>query len=378
MRIGINLLFLLPGIVGGTETYALSLLQALSRIDQRNEYLVFLNKESVALELPAQPNFKTVVCPISAKIRMARYLWEQFVFPFQARKHHLDLLHSLGYVQPLHLPCSSIVTIPDLNFHNLAPYFSPVKRAVLRFFVTHSARKADHILTISQASKKQLVEVVGVQERKVTVTYCASKERRLDVPPFAELSQRYNIQKPYILGLSSFSPHKNMLALIKAFSLIRERGFMEEQLVLAGQPPTDKACLDAFIKEKELQNHVVLTGYVPDEVLPSLYAHAELFVFPSLYEGFGIPVLEAFTYGTPVALSNAASLPEIAGDAASYFDPQNTEEIAETIIRMLQDKTLRETLVMKGRERARLFTWEKSARKTLETYERVKRTADEC
>lgn len=371
MRIGINLLYLLPGVVGGTETYALSLLKALGRMDRQNEYFVFLNRESAGLELPVQPNFKKVVCPVPAKFRAVRYLWEQCVLPFQARKYRLDLLHSLGYVQPLLLPCPSVVTIHDLNFYNLRPFFSPTKRITLRFFVTRSAKMADHVITISEFSKSQLREILGIPRDKVTVTYCANKERKVDVLSFTKLSQHYSIQKPYILGLSSVSPHKNMLALIKAFALVKGEGFTNLHLVLAGRPPRDKTCLDALIKEKKLQNDVVLTGYVPDEVLPSLYAHAEVFVFPSFYEGFGIPVLEAFTNGTPVALSNVASLPEVAGDAASYFDPRDTEEIAGTIVHILQDKALQARLVLKGKERAKLFTWERTAQRTLETYERV-------
>jgi glycosyltransferase involved in cell wall biosynthesis len=371
MRIGINLLYLLPGVVGGTETYAFSLLHALSKIDQRNEYIVFLNRESAELQLPTKSNFRKIICPVTARSRLLRYFWEQFVLPFQAGKYRLDLLHSLGYVQPLHLPCSSVVSIHDVNFHSSAPYLSRVKRVVLRFFVTQSARKADHVITISQASKNQIISVLGVPAEKVTVTHLAAKEARVHAVGFDVLCQRFHIQKPYILALSSLSPHKNMPALIEAFAIIREKCSVEERLVLAGHAPIGKGFLATFVEEKRLGSCVTFTGYVSDEVLASLYGNAELFVFPSLYEGFGIPILEAFTYGTPVALSNVASLPEVAGDAASYFNPQNTEEIAGTIIHMLQDKALQAKLVLKGKERAKLFTWESSARRTLETYEQV-------
>jgi glycosyltransferase involved in cell wall biosynthesis len=371
MKIGINLLYLLPGVVGGTETYALSLLQALGQIDQQNEYIVFLNSESVGLELPVQANFEAVVCPVRARSRMARYLWEQSVLPLQARRHHLDLLHSLGYVQPLHLACPSVVTIHDLNFHNLGRWMPKMKRAVLRFFVTRSAQKADHILTVSEFSKSQLEEILGIPKDKITVTYNAVKKRSTDVLPFAELQQRYDIQKPYVLGLSSPSPHKNMAGLIKAFALVQGKGFSKSHLVLAGHPPTDKGSLDELIKRTKLRDSVFFTSYVPDEVLSSLYAHAELFVFPSLYEGFGIPLLEAFAHGTPVASSNAASLPEIGGDAVLYFDPRNIEEMAGVIVRLLQDEGLRNTLVAKGKERTKGFTWEKSARETLKVYNKI-------
>jgi len=371
LKIGINLLFLLPDVVGGTETYAISLLRTLGEIDRQNEYLVFLNRESSKLQLPSQSNVRKIVCPVPARFRVLRYFWEQFVLPLQARKYHLDLLHSLGYVQPLHLPCLSVVTIHDLNFYNLRPFFSPAKRSALRFFVTRSARSANHIITVSEFSKSQLEEVLGIPRDKVTVTYNAIKERPTGVLHFAELQHRYNIQKPYVLGLSSLSPHKNMAGLIKAFALAQGKKFTKLHLVLTGHPPTDKSSLDKLIKRTKLQDSVLFTGYVPDEVLPSLYAHAEVFVFPSLYEGFGIPLLEAFTYGAPVASSSAASLPEIGGDSVVYFDPQDVEEMAESIIRLLEDKELRDTLVAKGRERAKEFTWENSARRTLEVYNRA-------
>lgn len=371
MRIGINLLYLLPGIVGGTETYALSLLQALARIDRQNEYVVFLNRESITLELPAQPNLRKVACPVPARVRTARYLWEQLMLPVQAKIHRLHLLHSLGYVQPLHSVCPSVVTIHDLNFHNLARWMPLKKRMALRFFITRSARRADHIITVSEFSKNQIVELLGIPEDKVTVTYNAVRPRAHQVLPFEVVSQQYGLRRPYILALSSPSPHKNIASLIKAFAILRQRGFRELQLVVAGHPPRDKWSLDGLLKDHELFNAVVFTGYVPDEVLPSLYAHAEAFVFPSLYEGFGIPVLEAFLYGAPVACSNTAALPEIAGDAACYFDPTNVEEMADVISGLLCNQDLRQSLIKKGKERVTRFTWEETAQKTLEVYRKV-------
>jgi glycosyltransferase involved in cell wall biosynthesis len=371
MRIGINLLFLLPGMVGGTETYALSLLAALSQLDKCNAYYVFVNREAAQWDVPEQPGFRKVVCPIHARSRLLRYAWEQFILPLQAKRYGLDLMHSPGYVQPLRLPCKSVVTIPDLNFHNLHDSLPLVRRAVLHFFVRQSARRADYVLTISQASRDQIISVLGVPARKVAVTHLAAKELTAPAVEFDALSKMLHIQKPYILALSSRSPHKNMLRLIEAFAIIRERGFVEARLILAGHPPRGKSSLDELVKRKSLGDYVGFTGYVSDEVLASLYAHAELFVFPSLYEGFGIPVLEAFTYGVPVALSHAASLPEIGGDAASYFDPRDVQGMAATMMELLCNKELRAQQTERGRERASLFTWESTARATLEAYGRV-------
>jgi len=371
MRIGINLLFLLPGVVGGTETYALSLLKAIGRIDRQNEYLIFLNRESAGLELPVQPNFKRVVCPVPAKFRALRYLWEQFVLPLQARKYRLNLLHSLGYVQPLHLPCPSIVTIHDLNFYNLRPFFSPVKRIALQFFVTHSAKAADHILTVSEFSKKQIVEVLEVSPEKVSVIYNAPKERPAHQVELEELERRYGVKVLYIFALSSPSPHKNITNLIKAFNLLKERGAKELKLVLAGHLPQDSGEVYTLVQHSRFNNDIILTGYVPDEVLAGLYANAKAFAFPSLYEGFGIPILEAFQYGTPVACSNIAALPEIAGDAVLYFDPTDVKEMAEVISRLLNNESECRSLIAKGKQRVAQFTWEEAACKTLGVYRQV-------
>jgi len=371
VKIGVDLLFLLPGIVGGTETYAVSLLEALGRVDRENEYAIFVNKESSDLALPFQQNFERVMCPVRARSRVARYLWEQAVLPFRARKHRLDLLHSLGYVQPLRLPCASIVTIHDLNFHNLGSWMPKRRRAVLRYFVTRSAKRADHIITVSEFSKRQIVEILGIPESKVTVTYNAVKQR-VSVPrPFEDVSKHYGVREPYILALSSFSPHKNMASLVKAFAMLRQRGFQELQLVLAGHPPTDRRSLELLLHQQRIQDAVTFTGYVPDDVLPALYAHAEVFVFPSLYEGFGIPILEAFLHGAPVACSDAGAIPEVACDAACYFDPTSIEEMADAMSNILRDASLRRSLVDRGKERVAQFTWEETARKTVQVYRQI-------
>lgn len=371
MRIGANLLFLLPNVVGGTETYAVSLLNAISMIDQDDEYWIYINRESEYLELPSISNFKREICSIQAKNRGFRYLWEQMVLPFKIKAQNLDLIHSFGYVQPLHPPCASVVTIHDLNFHNLASSMSYQKRSILRFFVTRSAQRADHIITVSEFSKKQIVEILDIPEDKVTVTYNAVRQKEYRPQPFEIVSEKYGLRQPYILALSSFSPHKNMASLIKAFAILRKREFRDLHLVVVGHSPNGKGSLEQLVQDLEIQDAVIFTGYVEDDVLPTLYAHAEAFVFPSLYEGFGIPVLEAFMYGAPVACSKAAALPEIAGDAACYFNPKNVEEMANVISQILCSGKLRKSLVDRGKEQVAKFTWEETARKTINVYKKV-------
>jgi glycosyltransferase involved in cell wall biosynthesis len=356
MKIGINLLFLLPKIVGGTETYAVSLLEALGRADRENEYAIFVNKEAAQWHVPEQPNFHKVVCPIHAKSRLLRYAWEQLILPLQAKRCGIDVMHSLGYVQPLRLPCKSVVTIHDMNFRNLGHAMSPAKRVALRYFVSRSA-------------KSQIVDVLGVPPKKVTVTYNAPKTRGSSVASLEELTTHCGVRPPYVMGLSGLSPHKNMSTLIRAFSDLRERGFPDLQLVLVGHRPPGDQSTAGWMGSCGDSSGIVFTGYVADPVLASLYTHAALFVFPSLYEGFGIPVLEAFSCGVPVVCSNAAALPEVAGDAALLFEPRDARALADVMARVLTDGDLAGDLRERGRRRVELFSWAITARKTLEIYD---------
>ncbi len=371
MKIGLNLLYLLPGVAGGTETYARSLLQALARLDNQNCYWLFINRETSRFELFDEQEWNTIVCQVPAKLRPLRYAWEQLVLPFQVKRLGLDLVHSLGYVQPLHLPCKSIVTIHDLNFLNIGHMMPLSRRLALRFFVTKSAKVADHIITVSEFSKKQIVDVLQVPPEKVTVIYNAVKKIAERPSDLNELAKKYRIVQPYILGLSSQSPHKNIAGLIKAFELLKSKGYRDLKLVLAGHLPVHASELKQVIMRSRFRNDIFFTGYVPDRVLAGLYTYAEVFVFPSLYEGFGIPILEAFLYGAPVACSRVAALPEIAGDAAIYFDPNNIEDMANVLDYLLTHEDDRKMLITRGKERVALFTWEKAARKTLDVYKRV-------
>lgn len=371
MRIGINLLSLLPGIVGGGETYAVSLLEALARISDPSQYVIFINRETHASNLFGEGEWSTVTCPINAMFRPVRYVWEQLALPLQAKKYRLDLLHSLGNMQPLRLQCKSVVTIHDLNFHNVAHLMSPTRRAMLRYHVTQSASAADHIITVSEFSKRQIVELLGVSPDKVTVTHNAVKQRPTHMVDVELLKQKYGIKQPYIIALSSQSPHKNMSKLVNAFTLLKQRRGDGLKLVLVGHRPHKSGDLTRALNESSARDAVIFTGYVPDADLASLYAHAEAFVFPSIYEGFGIPILEAFTYGTSVVCSKAASIPEVAGDAALYFDPHNIEEMAKAIDTVLSDDALREDLICKGKTRAKLFTWENAAKRTLDIYKLI-------
>jgi glycosyltransferase involved in cell wall biosynthesis len=217
---------------------------------------------------------------------------------------------------------------------------------------------------------------LGVSEHKIAVTY-----NGIQIPPPAvektpeEVEQRFGISRPYLLHLGNFLPHKNFATLVKAYNLLKNRNHIPHRLVLAGKNDRLREQLEMLIAAEHLQEDVILTGFVEDEWVPSLYAHADLFVYPSVYEGFGLQALEAMAYKIPVVVSNVSSLPEIAGDAALQFDPLSTENMADTIYKVLMDKGLRTAVIEKGTQRVQQFSWREMARKTAEIYQDVKREA---
>jgi glycosyltransferase involved in cell wall biosynthesis len=368
MKIGINLLYLLPGVVGGTETYAAGLLHGLAEIDRRNEYVVFVNRESESWPLPGVVNFTRVVCPVWAAGRASRYLFEQVRLPRLLAKHQIDVVHSLGYVGPLAAPCPSVVTIHDMNYIRLRRIIPGVKRASLRFFSIQSARRANHVITISDFSKKEICGTIKLDPGKITVTHLGTMRNGPlnSSGNWMELTRRYRIRAPYVVAFGGRTLNKNIPYLIRAFALLK--GAFPHSLVLIGHIPSD---VDLAIESEGIQDRMTITGYVPQEHVPSLLSHADLFVLPSLYEGFGLPVLEAQQAAVAVACSTVGSLPEVGGDGALYFDPTSVEHIAGTIRRCLSDAKLRSHLILKGRANLSRFSWDRTARETLSVYQDV-------
>jgi glycosyltransferase involved in cell wall biosynthesis len=368
MKIGINLLYLLPGVVGGTETYAAGLLHGLAEIDRQNEYCVFMNRESESWPLPQAANFTRIVCPIRAADRVSRYFFEQVRLPRLLARYRIDVVHSLGYVGPLVAPCPSVVTIPDLNYIALRQAMPGMRRIALRFFSIQSARRANRVITISDFSKNEICRTIKLDPSKVTVTHLAAMRSSASHSSenWGELTSRYSIRAPYLVAFGGRTLNKNIPHLIRSFALAKEA--FPHSLVLIGHIPSD---VDLAAESEVMRARIITTGPVPEEHILPLLGHADLFVLPSLYEGFGLPVLEAQQAAVAVACSTAASLPEVGGDGAIYFDPTSVEATADTIRRCLADATLRSQLILKGRENLARFSWEKTARETLSVYRDV-------
>jgi glycosyltransferase involved in cell wall biosynthesis len=364
MVIALNLLYLIPGVVGGTETYAISLIDALAKADPDNEYVVFVNKGGADLDVTPAPNFRRVVCPFIALRRVVRYGWEQAVLTFQLQREKPDLIHSLGYVAPLAASGIQVVTVPDLNYIGHQGRRTAAGRRVLRFFVEQAVKKADHVITISEFSRGEIIRNLGVDEDKVTVTHLAGRETR---PSLHSTNGAGKYPSPYIMAFSSLSAHKNLPRLVAAFHQISSA--VPHSLVLVGHLPENpefRAQLEGAGSDR-----VTFTGYLPDDEVEELMRNASLFAFPSLYEGFGLPILDAQHAGVPVTCSAVAALPEVAGDGAYLFDPHSVDSIAAALKKCLLDLDLRESLAERGYRNAARFSWEKTARETLAVYSSV-------
>lgn len=361
---------MLPGKVGGTETYLRGLLKGLSKIDIKNQYIIFTNRENHGTFDIKQDNFSEILCDVPAKFRSLRIFWEQVLLPFYIKKHRIDVLHSPGYVSPVWAKCAKVVTIHDMQYFYYPEYFPKAKLLYWRYLIPLSARNSDLVVTVSNNSKIDIINLLNIPAEKVIITYEASKffidglnNTWSDNNTFC----KHNIKRDYILSVASLLPHKNLDKLIEGFGLLANK--VEHQLVLVGLKGCALNTIRDAIKKKGIkQDRVLLLGYVSDNELVTLYKKASLFVLPSLFEGFGIPLLEAMSLGCPVAASNRTSIPEVVGDAGVLFNPKDSKEIAQKIYSILYDSKLRDDLIKKGYERAKMFSWEKMAKQTLTAY----------
>ena len=364
MNIGLNLLFLIPEKVGGTETYSRGLIDELEKIDKNNDYALFCNKENYGTFSYRLSKFRRILCPVTGSIRPLRIIWEQLVLPFQILIQKTEVLLSLGYICPLFLPCKSVVVIFDLNWFFHPEEFSFVARFFWKTLVTLSAQRADLIITSSENSKKEISWVLGVPLGKIKVVYGGIDTKRFrpikDKKKILEIKKRYGVKKDFILTVSAAYRFKNLGRLIDAFKTVNETK-PEVQLLIVGLGGRGKPELLAKIKNYKLSDRVIVAGWVPDEELPMLYSAAEVYVHPSLYEGFGFPVLEAMACGCPVISSSSASLPELVGKQGILINALEVEEISRAILKLLSDSKLKKSLTRGGIDQVRKFSWEKSA-----------------
>ena len=354
----------------GIGTYVRNLLRYLSRIDHTTEYVLLCQGEDCGFEEELGENFRSVV-----ENAPAYSIREQISVPVALRREGIDLFHAPHYVLPPLTPCKSVVTIHDC-IHLRFPQYLPHRlgSAYARASMWTAAHRSNRVLTVSEASKRDILRYFRIPESKIDVIYNAIDERFGQTPPAEEIArvrERYQLNDPFVLYAGNIKPHKNLERLIEAFHTLRRGGFDEVKLLIIGDEISKYASLRRAVHKHKLHKHVRFFGFVSDQTLAALYRLAAVFVFPSLYEGFGLPPLEAMASGTPVITSNVSSLPEVVGDAALLIDPYEPDAIADAMARVLTDTTLQEDLRTKGYARVREFSWERSIARVREIYEEV-------
>ncbi|HYM23249.1 MAG TPA: glycosyltransferase family 1 protein [Vicinamibacterales bacterium] len=354
----------------GIGTYIRNLLRQLARLDRTSEFVVLCRAEDRESLASLGDNFRPLI-ETSPNYSIA----EQVRIPLALRREKVTLFHAPHYVLPPLVRCRSVVTIHDC-IHLMFPQYLPNRMALTyaRASIRSAARRSTRVLTVSESSKRDILRFVDLPSDKINVIYNAYDER-FGVEPredeVVRVRERYQLHDEFVLYAGNVKPHKNLERLIAAFHLVRQRGLDHLKLVLIGDEISRYAALRRAVHKHQLHQYVRFLGYMPEETLAVLYRLSGVFVFPSLYEGFGLPPLEAMASGTPVVTSNVSSLPEVAGDAAVLVDPYDPSALADAMMRVLTDETLRRDLRRRGLERARQFSWEQSVRRVREIYGEV-------
>lgn len=357
--------------LGGNESYAVNLIEALAQIDEVNDYTLYVTTAEAHDRFHQRwPNFKVrSTLPHTPLIRIPLTLSAEL------RKHPVDVLH-VQFTAPPFCPCPVVVSIHDLSFEHLPHTFHRRSRTQLRLTVRHSAKRAAQILTLSEHTRHDIIDTYGIEPARITAIPLAAPRHYSPVKDNRELQRvrhNYGIDGPYILSVGSIQPRKNLARLINAYASLRGKYAEAElpKLVLVGKHAWLYDETMRALAETGLTESVILTGYVPESDLPALYSGALCFVYPSYFEGFGLPPLEAMKCGAPVIVGNQTSLPEVVGDAALAVDPFDVSSIAGAIESLVKDSDLRRELSVKGRNRAETFDWRETARRTLRIYEQV-------
>lgn len=351
----------------GVGSYARNLTNSLLKIDKESEYIFIHNRYNDFYKDKNQIIIKSINNPLFNAIR-------KFIsFPIIFMNKNFDLIHDTYHFFPylINKRIKKIVTI-----HDITPILNFEKHRIVsvlghRLLLNKVLNKVNKIITVSKSTKKDIVKNFNISPKKITVTLLAAdkKYRLLSNQIVNKVRKKYKLNFPYILYVGTLEPRKNIPNLLKAYSKIKDK--LSHKLVITGKKGWKYKEIFETIDNLKLEKDVLFTGYVPEEDLPALYNGAELFVFPSFYEGFGLPPLEAMQCGCPVITSNTSSLPEVVGNAGIMVDPNNIDELARQMQRVLTDKKQRQSMIKEGLKQAKKFSWEKCARETLKVYKEV-------
>lgn len=359
----------------GLSRFVFCFLKELAKIDQVNEYILYYHgglkyKKRIPPDFDFKKSaYKIVKMPLQA----LSLLRNTFKFPpMELFLGKPDIFWSTNFDVPLFWGKTKII----YTVYDLSPFIFPGQYdktfSGMRWKIERSIKKADVVLAISENTKKDIIRIFNIPTEKINVVYCGVSEDFFpinDENVQRETKNKYCGGKEFILSVGTLNPRKNFIKLIEAFAVVRKN--IDIKLVIAGKKGWLFEEIYSKVKELNIQNDVIIANAVNDKELNMLYNSCSVFVFPSLYEGFGIPIIEAFACGAPVCASNASSVPEVAGDAALYFDPNNAEEMADCIVKILKNKTLRDEFIKKGFKQVKNFSWKNSAIKLLEIFKNM-------
>ncbi|HTV01876.1 MAG TPA: glycosyltransferase family 1 protein [Luteitalea sp.] len=351
----------------GIGTYVRNIVTQIPQLDRENEYVLISRPDDLEFTTTLGPNVRGVVST-AGNYSIA----EQFGLPSILRRERVDLFHAPHYVLPPVLPCRSVVTIHDC-IHLMFPQYLPnrLASAYARAFMWSATHRSDHVLTVSEASKRDILRFFRIPAEKITVASNAIDDRFNRLPAAEEIArvqERFQLHDPFILYVGNIRPHKNLERLIEAFALVRSGQLANTKLLIIGDEISKYPTLRRAVHRGKLHKHVRFLGFVGGDTLAALYRLATVFAFPSLYEGFGLPPLEAMASGTPVVTSNVSSLPEVVGDAAILVDPREATAIAHGLRRALLDPVLRAEMRERGLARAGHFSWTRTTETVLRIY----------
>jgi glycosyltransferase involved in cell wall biosynthesis len=379
MKIGIDLRTLAEGKITGVEVYTINLLKALFELDKKNQYLLFYNSfHGTPEHLPKfdYPNVHWKIFHFPNRLLNASFLFLRWP-KIDRLLGGVDIFFSPRYLfSALSRCCKLVVTVHDLSFI-LFPEFFSIKTRLWHYLVSDktAAKKAAEILTVSDSTKKDLVNIFKISSDKITVTHLGVDEKAYNTisqPGDADVLKKYRLQPGYILYLGTIEPRKNVLGIVEAFEKLRGTSGSKCRLVLAGGLGWLYSRVLSRIKKSPCRSDIHLLSAVPEHDKPALYRNAQCLVFPSFYEGFGFPPLEAMASGTPVVASYNSSFPEVLDEACVYVKPYNSEMIYQALEQIFNDKRFCSNLIQKGNVRAGEFTWQKTAEKTLAVFKSLK------
>jgi len=367
MRVGIDATSLCRKHTG-IEYYTLNLLKNILRIDNKTKYIIFFRKDIHPDLKKFEGKAKFLICPINNQI-----FCEQIWLPYIIWKEKTNLLHFPAFPPGLLIFKKHIITIHDATIWKYPETLSWKGKFYMKPLITLATKRTLKILTISENSKKDIIKFSRLLLNKVENTGIAISEIFKPITnkiKLEEIKKKYNLNSKFILSVCSLEPRKNLVNLLMAYrSLKKINPKIQHKLVLVGRKAWGKNLISNKIKKLKLENDVIMTEYVPKEDLVCLYNLATMFVFPSIYEGFGLPPLEAMACGTPVVSSNASSLPEVVGNATLMINPYDIKEIVNAINTLICNPELRNKLIEKGKMRVKIFSWENVARKIINIYQ---------